>query len=205
MHEFKDETKFKKIFIHELGHFIADSIVFENYNMQEPSDLSIDWIEYENKYQGSVRTKTDNSKRMFKAIYPNTDFRLYELESIITLLYGCIFQELYNESDLMTDCLNSLDGQRDNLYYEFAIQKYNLDKDEIDEKVKRHVEILKKSNAREGIQNFDFSIFNDHSSSIAYFLQSKDLNGNKDFLKIKNIISPLLIEVYEELKKQTAQ
>lgn len=83
---------FKMVFIHELGHFVTNEILFEKFGIYEPTDLSIDWIANKARFVGQHRRKNRTDIKL-KGIYNGA--HLYDLEGSITVLFGCIFQTIY--------------------------------------------------------------------------------------------------------------
>lgn len=191
-HTFKDEIQFKRVLIHELGHFISNQILFEKFGHYKPIDIHIDWINNKNIYTGSIRRKVRLDIPLKERFY---HYHLYDFEAIITTLYGCIFQHFYNESLFSyNNCISCSDGSYDYKFYCFAINTYALSRKRIDVLIEQHIEMLSKTELSTKLKSFNFENFINSSSSISYVYDYDFINKQQEIKDIMDIIeAPFLI------------
>ncbi len=196
--EYYSESELKKVFIHELGHFTSNLILFEEIGQYKPKGINIKWDATNKVLTGRVNAKNRTDMKPVKYYF---NALLYDFESVISTMYGCIFQSILFNLDNFSNCTYSLDGRSDYSFYKFAIHNYHLDITIIDDILQKHYEELKKTELRQKLLNFDLDyFFKETPFSLEYFISYDDLTKYKKLITIKNIVKPLMLIAYNELK-----
>ncbi len=192
MNNSKDDN-FKRVFIHELGHFVSNWIIFELISQYKPHSIVLNTKD-ENSFWGKVdfKNRTDMpAKRYFPGAV------LYDFESTISTLYGCFFQSIFEEKDSFKECLNCIDGQMDGAFFCGAAKTYNKNLVDLEIILTEHYDKLSNSSLADMLKNFDFTSYYQNAEYIYYYV---DLIKDQQIINVKNVVEPLLIEVYEKLK-----
>ncbi|AZA81222.1 hypothetical protein C1637_01205 [Chryseobacterium lactis] len=196
--EYYTESELKKVFIHEVGHFTANLILFEEIGQYKPKGINITWDTKNQVLTGAVQAKNRTDMKPVKYYFNAV---LYDFESVISTIYGCIFQSILFNLDDFTNCTSTLDGSSDYSFYKFAVHNYYLDISVIDGILQKHYEELKKTELRQKLLNFDLDyFFKETPFSLEYFISYDDLTKYEELITIKNIVKPLMLITYNELK-----
>ncbi|OPC55097.1 hypothetical protein DSC47_11140 [Elizabethkingia miricola] len=200
----KNKCNFKKVFIHELGHFISHLILYENIGEYDPVKIEIIWDNERKCYFGKHIHKNKNS---FNGLpfYIN-ESRIQEFPIILNTLYGCIFQAIYinNKVELQL-CRECIDGSNDNsqvnkVYLDY--QNYHK-KEKSEEIISMHLDKVLELNLGELLLKLDedFLLSTKDPDSSYFEYSSEYLISNPIIVEIKFRLSSLFMRAYNDLKR----
>lgn len=187
------EENFRKVFVHELGHFISNWILFEEINQYKPEKIEL-ISKDESNFWGKLycKRRTDMpAKRYFQEAV------LYDFESTLTTLYGCFFQSILEGKSSFKDCLNCIDGILDNNFFESAVRIYDKDYGKIEEIMNEHFTKLSNTKLPNLLEKFNIEEYYSKDSKIYTF---DELKKDEQIINIKEQIKPIFISTYQKLK-----
>lgn len=192
------EDELKKVLIHELGHFVAHQILFENFEYSEPVNIGIC---YDNeKYLGQVnaRRRNNHPKRI---AYPGQS-NMQEFEDIASTLYGCIFQSIFTRIDVC-NCYNSIDGSHDFSQIKLAFIEFGEDIEQYKDLFFSHFHILSQSEIPEMISQISLNDFFEPKPKNQYLILSRTVLNNSNIKKIIKIATPIYLNFYKKIKNRS--
>ncbi|WP_294318000.1 hypothetical protein [uncultured Chryseobacterium sp.] len=193
------EDELKKVLIHELGHFVAHQILFENFEYSEPVNIDI-WYNND-KYAGLVNAR--HRKNHPKKFVYNGQSNMQEFEDIVSTLYGCIFQSIYSHIDVC-NCYNSIDGSHDFDQIELAFKEFGEDIEQYKEIFFSHIHILTQSEIPDIISQINLNDFFEPRQDNHYQILSRDVLNNSNIKKIIKTITSEYLNFYEKIKKRNS-
>lgn len=172
------------VFFHELGHFVANKLIFELHNIFEIEKvLLLKKTTYELDFEGQTIKKTSEKDKNVPLI--NLP------EKLCSLIYGCYFQCLYLGDDLIS-CFDSdsyCKGRKDYLDFAEGLRMF-----EINNQAKKNlweylsVEYFESLKEYRGLSKSFFKLdLND-------FLIEKTIGYEVDIVELENHINPYLKE-----------
>lgn len=185
---------FKKTFIHEVGHFVSDLIIYELIQDGKPHKIILREV-YPNKFIGECNTLR-RQKSTPKKYFPNNGV-LYDFESSITLLMGCFFQSIYSNNEYK-NCFYSIDGSNDWVVFDTGRSFLKRAKEATRELIDKHYVLLLESELSHKLQSFNFSKFYSLDSILEFTYD--ELNAENEIINIKAILKPLFLAFHEEIK-----
>lgn len=196
----KNELEFERVLIHELGHFISTLIVFEEIGEYKPHSIEIKWDSSANQYIGQHKHK--NNEKILLGINHS---KIQEFHNIITTLYGCVFQALYNDDfNEFEKCKNCLDGKDDNSQVQKVYNDYShyYKRNDAELLINNHLKLLFEKKISTILQDFDFTNFKVSKYNLGnhYFYDFDFLSKHKEIIKIKSAIRDNFIQIYQQLK-----
>ena len=116
----KDEVK--RVFFHELGHFVAHEINKRYYNGTGTKSIEIFPFPYNNElFEGDAKINCSEDER--EKNVPSIDLIA---EYLASSTYGCIFQSYYKNEETLDDCFKD-NGMKDSEQWLKALRNYRID------------------------------------------------------------------------------
>ena len=93
----KDEY-FQRVFIHELGHFVANEIVYKNFGFRKTETMFLRYMPDHQDFVGGCKP--------FKPVGVAEGIVVNYAEYLLSLFYGCLFETYKNGLDAFNECFD---------------------------------------------------------------------------------------------------
>lgn len=196
----KNETDFRRVLIHELGHFISHQILFENIGEYPPHKIEVKWDSKHNHYIGE---HTHKNKLIGDSYIDINESKIQEFPNILNMLYGCIFQAIYrNDIEEFSLCKNCIHGSNDyyNVTRVYGDYRHCHKKHSAEIIIHNHLNTILELNISDLLINLDLDYFIDNQSNPNHFIYNVQyLNENETINSIKSKLKQYFTETYDSL------
>jgi hypothetical protein len=194
----KDDAK--RVFFHELGHYVAHELGKRFYNGTGTKSIAIfPNVDDKDKFEGDARivTTPNGEKRDALSIE-----KLPEILAAAT--YGCIFQAYFKNEDTFDDCFRE-NGMEDTKLWKDAMRNFRIDdfRNEILAEEKEFYKSLRDQKALEDFMKLDPDNFVTEHGTDNYYVNIDQLRKETEALVLNHHEKyKHLIEKYETFGKK---